>query len=163
MPQLMFEPSATLIGSADQWCDEDWVVTPKNNSDAVRAMRAAGTSGNGLAIDRTVTAAHYGFVHGNRLVKDVVLGLYNPALIGGTSTLQTVGGQTVGWSGKSALANLLCTLYADVWLPDQNGKWVFFAADGVTVERTFDTLHDAISAVIVRIVGLLARNTEVTA
>ena len=162
MPQLMCEPTATLLRAASSWNEEDWLITPKNASDAVRAYRAANTSGDGTAQDKTSSGPHFGFVRGNRLIKDILLGLYDQALVGGTPTLHTENGIRTGWSKKSALAELLCSGYQALWKPDENGKWVLFDADGVTVLQSFSSLYEAILWLIGVIAGKLnTHRTEV--
>ncbi len=157
MPQLMYEPAATLLKKADGWQEEEWIVTPKNDTDTVHALRAAGISGNGSAQSRTFSGQPYGFLRGNRLVKDIVLGLYDQALVGGTPTLQRVNGVKTGWSRKSVLADLLATRYAELWLPAQNGKWEIYNADQ-SVRGSYDTLKSAITDVIYDVIAHLSLN-----
>lgn len=162
MPQLMCEPTATLLRAASRWDEEDWLITPKNDSDTVRACRAANTSGDGTAQDKTATGQFFGFVRGNRLIKDILLGLYDQALVGGASTVKTENGVRTGWSPKSVLADLLCTRYEDLWTADKNGKWVLLKADGMTTEQSFDSLNEAVLYLIKRVVrALRAHRTEV--
>ena len=156
MPQLFTEPAVTLIKKADCWQEEEWIITPKKTSDTLHAFRASNTSGDGTKQDITKSKQYYGFVRGNRLVKDILLGLYDQSLVGGTATLHTENGVLTGWSSKSALADLLSARYATEWLPDEDDHWVIYEADGETALAVYDTLREAILAVIAELVRLLS-------